>query len=67
MANNSDATEFVRDGNGQLIGQIQGKWAKAKNGKMLGYFNESINRTVTMDGKIFGMGDQRKALIYANK
>lgn len=49
--------EYIRDGNGQIIGQRRGNII-VRNGKQIARNDEGIGRTRRMDGSIFGMGDQ---------
>lgn len=52
------AIEYIRDGNGQIIGQQRGNLIQ-RNGKNVARFDEGINRTRKMDATITGFGDQR--------
>jgi hypothetical protein len=64
----SDNIEYVRDGNGRIIGQIRGKWILNSKSELVARYDAGINRTRRADATFVGFGDQRLlALSQARK
>ena len=59
--------EHIKDGNGQIIGSVNGDWIRDRSGRLIARYDKGINRTRTVDAKIFGMGDQRLGALAASK
>lgn len=55
--------EYIKDGNGQIIGSKNGDWIRDKSGRQIARFNEGTNQTLTADGKRFGQGNQLTAAL----
>ena len=59
--------EYIKDGNGQIIGSKNGDWIRGRDGKQIARYNEGTNQTLTVDGKRYGTGDQRIGALKTNK
>ena len=55
----SEKIEYVKDGNGKVIGQIRGDWILNSKGEQVARFDKGISRTRRADASIVGFGDQR--------
>jgi hypothetical protein len=55
----SEKIEYVKDGNGKIIGQIRGDWILNSKSEQVARFDKGINRTRRADASIVGFGDQR--------
>ena len=53
------AIEYIKDGNGQIIGSKNGDWIRGRDGHQIAKYNKGIDETVGSDAKRIGKGDQR--------
>lgn len=58
--------EYIKDGNGQIIGQKRGDLIQ-QNGKVIGQFFKGSNLTKNASGEVIGRGDQRLTLLKKKK
>jgi hypothetical protein len=55
----SGKIEYLRDGKGEIIGQIRGNWILDARSRQVARYDAGINRTRRADASIVGFGDQR--------
>lgn len=64
----SQQIEYIRDGNGKIIGLVRGDWILNSKREQVARFDKGINRTRKADASIVGFGDQRlRALNEKNR
>ena len=54
---------YIRNGNGKIVGRRDGNWLRDGNGKLVAKYDEGDNRTRTAGGKIVGSDDQRLRML----
>jgi len=59
--------EFLRDGEGRIIGRFDKNLLRDGTGKIIARYDEADNRTRDRSGRIVGSGDQRLRALELNE
>ena len=51
--------EILKNREGRIIGRVNGEWLLDRSGQPVARYIETVDKTLTKEGRILGSGDQR--------